>query len=55
MTDFENIKCDVANLIPFSESTYSLKEVGLINKGANWAAVVTFMILVLLYWIIYLL
>ena len=39
MTDFESIKCDVANLIPSQKAPNFLKEVGLINKGANWAAV----------------
>ena len=39
MTDFEDIKFDVANLIPPQKAPYFLKEAGLINKGANWAAV----------------
>ena len=39
ITDFESIKCDVANLIPSQKAPNFLKEVGLINKGANWAAV----------------
>ena len=42
MTDFESIKCDVANLIPSQKAPNFLKEVGLINKGANWAAVNSF-------------
>ena len=39
ITDFESIKCDVANLIPSQKAPNFLKEVGLINKGTNWAAV----------------
>jgi sulfide dehydrogenase [flavocytochrome c] flavoprotein subunit len=39
ITDFEDIKCDVANLIPSQKAPDFLKEAGLINKGANWAAV----------------
>ena len=39
MTDFEDIKFDVANLIPPQKAPNFLKEAGLINKGANWAAV----------------
>jgi sulfide dehydrogenase [flavocytochrome c] flavoprotein subunit len=39
MTDFEDIRCDVANLIPSQKAPNFLKEAGLINKGSNWAAV----------------
>ena len=39
MTDFEEIKCDVANLIPSQRAPKFLKDKGLIDKGANWAAV----------------
>ena len=39
MTDFEHIKCDVANLIPAQRAPNLLKKSGLTNKGANWAAV----------------
>ncbi len=39
MTDFDDIKCDVANLIPSQKAPNFLREAGLINKGANWAAV----------------
>ena len=39
ITDFEDIKCDVANLIPSQRAPKFLKENGLIPKGSNWAAV----------------
>ena len=39
MTDFEDIRCDVANLIPSQKAPNFLKDAGLINKGSNWAAV----------------
>jgi sulfide dehydrogenase [flavocytochrome c] flavoprotein subunit len=39
ITDFEDIKCDVANLIPAQKAPELLKKSGLINKGKNWAAV----------------
>ena len=39
MTDFEDIRCDVANLIPSQKAPNFLKDSGLINKGSNWAAV----------------
>ena len=39
LTDFEEVKCDVANLIPSQKAPKFLKDNGLIDKGANWAAV----------------
>ena len=39
MTDFEDIKLDVGNLIPPQKAPDFLKKVGLIEKGFNWAAV----------------
>ncbi len=39
ITDFDDIKCDVANLIPPQRAPKLLKATGLINKGSNWAAV----------------
>ena len=39
ITDFEDIKCDVANLIPAQKAPELLKKSGLINRGKNWAAV----------------
>jgi sulfide dehydrogenase [flavocytochrome c] flavoprotein chain len=39
ITDFEDIKCDVANLIPSQKAPDFLKKTGLINKGTNWAPV----------------
>ena len=39
LTDFEEVKCDVANLIPSQRAPKFLKDNGLIDKGANWAAV----------------
>ena len=39
LTDFEEIKCDVANLIPSQRAPKFLKDNELIDKGANWAAV----------------
>jgi len=39
ITDFEDLRCDVANLIPSQRAPKFLKENGLIEKGSNWAAV----------------
>tara|TARA_B100001059_G_scaffold90431_1_gene89140 strand:+ start:14325 stop:15605 length:1281 start_codon:yes stop_codon:yes gene_type:complete len=39
LTDFEEVKCDVANLIPSQRAPKFLKDNELIDKGANWAAV----------------
>jgi len=42
ITDFEDIRCDVANLIPQQKVSHFLKDNNLVENGKNWASVNAF-------------